>query len=162
MRPKYTSEQRVKIFWGNVQKGPSTGCWNWTAGRDKDGYGRFWWREKTRGAHRISYEMAFGLFPDDLHVCHRCDNPSCVNPEHLFLGTTQDNVADMDKKRRRGKNGLSGERIAAHKLTKKQVAEIRSRYRWRGIGGDDSVSLAKEFGVSSTQIRAIVKRIWWK
>lgn len=77
-----------------------TGCWEWTAERNRKGYGIFWRNASMTGAHRASYELHVGPIPDGLHVLHRCDNPPCVNPAHLFLGTNQDNVDDRQRKGR--------------------------------------------------------------
>lgn len=77
-----------------------TGCWEWIAERNRKGYGMFWHKDSMTGAHRASYELHVGEIPDALHVLHRCDNPPCVNPEHLFLGTNQDNVDDRQRKGR--------------------------------------------------------------
>lgn len=88
-------------FWSKVDKGP--GCWTWTGATQNYGYGAVTIHGLTRRAHRVSWELAHGPIPDGLHVCHRCDNPPCVNPDHLFLGTAQDNVDDKDAKGR-GRN----------------------------------------------------------
>ena len=84
----------------------TSGCWNWTGAIHRNGYGKFGRRDgdrqRTDGAHRVAWEVLIGPIPDGLHVLHKCDNPCCINPEHLFVGTNQDNVDDMMAKGRHG------------------------------------------------------------
>ena len=136
-------------FWKKVDKDgplhPICGqCWIWTAFKNKDGYGVF----RGIGAHRVSWKIHNGRIPDGLMVLHKCDNPGCIRPDHLFTGTDSDNIADSLAKGRYPE----GETSYAAKLTKKQVNDIRSRYR-RGLGA----SLAREFGVTRMAISLIVR-----
>src|SRR5215831_7021758 len=92
---------RIERFWSHVSK--ADGCWEWTAYRDPAGYGRLGAGSKKAGvilAHRFSWIIHFGPIPEGIHVCHHCDNPPCVRPEHLFLGSNADNHADMRAKGR--------------------------------------------------------------
>ncbi len=94
-----TMEER---FWAKVQLGSSEECWIWQAALKRDGYGLFRVESYVamRSAHRVSWEIAFGEIPTGMQVLHRCDNPPCVNPSHLWLGTQQDNIRDMNEKGR--------------------------------------------------------------
>lgn len=92
-------------FGRKIEKDPVSGCWNWTASRHRDGYG--WFGPGGRGravlAHRWAYENFVGPIPSGLYILHHCDNPPCVNPDHLFVGTQADNVADCIRKGRHAK-----------------------------------------------------------
>lgn len=158
-------------FWAKVRRDAS--CWEWTARRTPSGYGTIKVGTATRLAHRVSWELHFGAIPDGMCILHRCDNPPCVNPAHLFLGMQLDNVRDREAKGRAShgeKHGevmrrtfarlgpaVSGEQHPRAKLRREQAEEIRRRYR-RGNGCD----LAKEFGVSRSLVRWIVAGHSWK
>lgn len=90
-------------FWVKVDKISSlsyTDCWVWIGCKNPKGYGQFWGQDKMIGAHRYSWILKKGSIPNDLCVLHKCDNPPCVNPDHLFLGTQSDNMKDMAQKGR--------------------------------------------------------------
>ena len=130
-----------------------TGCWSWTGARGPQGYGFIKRKDGTQlRAHRVSYELAFGPIPPGLQVCHRCDNPPCVRPGHLFLGTARDNAADMVAKGRAARN--VGEQNGSARLTRAQVAQIRAATEHNG-------HLAERFGVTPSAIGLIKRRQRW-
>lgn len=143
-----TVEER---FFQNVDK--SGDCWEWTGLKDKAGYGLFGLGTNSNvGAHRWSYGHFNGTPPGNLFVCHRCDNPSCVNPNHLFLGTHQDNMTDMVEKGRA--NSLKGEDSPNSTITERQAREIYNDSR-------SHRKIAKIYGISHSTVSAIKnKRIW--
>jgi hypothetical protein len=145
-------------------------CWTWAGFTNAKGYARFGIGYARNYAHRVSFKLFVGPIPAGLEVCHTCDNPSCVNPKHLFVGTQDDNAQDMVEKGRSAKGAKSGsyrhpekrpcgERNAQHKLTDVQVLEIRSRYQ---AGGVSQQALAIEYGVCQPNIGCIVRREHWK
>jgi hypothetical protein len=169
-------------FWAKVDK---TGdCWLWTARLSRDGYGQF----RTGGvgtpnarAHRVAWALAYGAIPEGLLVLHRCDNPRCVRPEHLFLGTSADNVADRNAKGRqatgarlnipcdRGRGHRNprythpettarGERNGHARFTAEQVLEIR---RLWAAGGMLQRDIAAQFGTDQAVVSLIVRRKTW-
>lgn len=129
-------------------------CWEWTGTRNNNGYGVIRIQRKMIGAHRVAYELAFGAFDKALFVCHRCDNPTCVRPDHLFLGTLSDNAADMCRKGRQAK----GERNGHASLTDKKVVEIRALYK-HGITVPE---LAAVYGSTRSAVGHAVKGRTWR
>ncbi len=150
-----TPEQR---FWAKVDK--SGECWVWTAARKSRGYGQFHFAGRTQGAHRVSWEIAAGQpAPAGIDVCHSCDNPPCVNPGHLFLGTRADNAADMVAKGRSSRTPrFWGERHPRARLTDEAVRQIRA-LRALGIQG---LWVAHLFGVRPSTVAAVVHGQNWR
>lgn len=142
-------------FWSHVDKAGD--CWPWTKSLRKSGYGQCWDGRRVRAAHRVAWELTFGPIPAGAHVCHRCDNPLCCKPAHLFLGTGADNMADMVAKGR----SLRGERHPGAKLTEEDVLEIRRLYappRRHGIVRE----IARRFGVTPSAVAAIGSGRCWQ
>ena len=141
---------------------PMSGCWLWSGApgdSSKFGqYGRFRVRGVQEKAHRVAWMLYRGAIPSDMHVLHRCDNPACVNPTHLFLGTNKDNVDDRVAKGRSGSDPRPGELHPLHRLSEGDVRAIRARC----ARGESGVALAREFGVHCATISEIVNRRKWR
>lgn len=129
----------------------SGGCWLWTGHKARFGHGILLIDGKKRGAHRVSWIAHHGPIPDGMCVCHRCDVPACVNPDHLFLGTVKENFDDMRAKNRQP----FGERSGRAKLTEGDVRLIRMDTRAQK-------DIAGEFGITGTLVRKIKNREIWK
>lgn len=132
-------------------------CWIWLGHTMTGGYGIYGKKKERIGAHRMAWIFTNGSIPSGMNICHKCDNKICVNPEHLFLGTTLDNVRDMIQKGRRV--GHRGETSPSAKLTGVRVERIRNEYT---RGGITCKELAKEYGVSISTIRSAIKGRTWK
>lgn len=134
------------------------GCWLWLRGK-RNGYGQFDLKGKTVSAHRASYEFYVGKIPDGLRVLHKCDNPPCINPDHLFLGTDRDNVADCVKKGRSNRSRFVGGAVGGAngraKLTQESVLKIRADKR-------KLIEIAADYGVTSTTVCDIKAGRRWK
>jgi hypothetical protein len=132
------------------------GCWNWVATKDRDGYGLLTHhRGKQIRAHRASYEFHVAKIPVGLLVCHSCDNPSCINPNHLFVGTSKENTRDMLDKNRRPV--LRGERHPNAKLTNDQVTQIKQLRSENRLLKD----IANQFNISFQTVSSITKGTTW-
>lgn len=143
-------------FWRFVTKGDPENCWEWQGHLSMNGYGHIGVRYgRMQGAHRFSYEMHNGPIPSGLHVRHRCDNPACVNPAHLELGTQQDNVNDMIRRGRGNWRSPKGEASPTAILTEAQAREIK-------FGSEMGSVLAKRFGISQATVSAIRRGRLWK
>ena len=130
-------------------------CWVWTGWRTCKGYGSIRLNGKNAAAHRVSWEIHNGPIPGGLFVLHHCDNPPCVRPEHLFVGTAKDNTHDMIGKSRHA----HGERHHARKLNPESVRAIRARY---AVGGVSMASLAAEYGVWLLSIQNVIHGRTWR
>ena len=152
----------LERFWEKVDVRGEDDCWVWTGAKSPKGYGEFWFTERGKHtrAHQVSWILKFGDIRDGYGVLHKCDNPPCVNPKHLFLGTNYDNTRDRDAKGRRVQGRVylgkehpqHGENSPHNKLTSEQVLEIVS-LRSQGMKNKD---IASAFGVSC----GIVSNIW--
>lgn len=128
------------------------GCWVWFGQKDKGGYGVFWFYGKQCRAHRASHELYAGLIPAGMCVLHRCDNPACVNPDHLFIGTRKDNTQDMLRKGRWARAHPNARR--PHRLSAQDALYIFN-------SGETNVSLSKKFGLHRTTISDIKRGYIW-
>lgn len=147
-------------FWSQVQKTAS--CWLWIGATREDGYGIISVNGRPTRAHRYSWTMHRGEIPNGLHVLHRCDTPACVNPDHLFLGTNADNVADREAKGRGSPPPdvhHRGDDHPSSKLTEAIVREIRASYRPRVV---TQAELAKRYGVSEAAVWAVLHGQNWR
>lgn len=125
-----------------------TGCWEWSRSKNNKGYGQFHYKGKDWLVHRLSFTLHEGEIPNGLFVCHKCDNPKCLNPDHLFLGTMADNMADMAKKLRCG----------TVRLTVAQVREIK-RLNNSGLG---PVKISRLLNVPSSTVNGVTAGHHWK
>jgi hypothetical protein len=143
----------VDRFFSKLIMIPFHTCWEWIGNKRPDGYGRLNHNKQQYRAHRLSWILHFGDIPEDFVVCHSCDNPSCVNPHHLFIGTDGDNTRDRNAKGRA--NMPKGEDHHRCKLSSFQIKEIRESQL-------SSRKLAKQFKVSHRNILAIKNYKSWK
>jgi len=149
-----------ETFWNNINISSKDLCWEWIGKAGTNEYAQTRWNNIPILCHRKSYELFYGVdVPDDLEVCHTCDNPPCCNPYHLFLGTHQDNVDDRERKGRNKLPHSLGEEHGKHKLTEEEVLEIiRLYYK---VGGHTYHTLAEIFNVSFGNVRKIIKGQTW-
>lgn len=176
-------QSSVERFWSRVDRQGPGECWPWLASRFKDGYGQFRLGSHSR-AHRISWTLTFGDIPPGLCVLHRCDNPACCNPAHLFLGTNLDNVADMIAKGRNATGDRNGSRLHPERLLRgdRHPNRLRPERVPRGVknknskltesdirairnavaSGESQASVALKFGVHQTCVSAVVRLLTWR
>jgi hypothetical protein len=157
-RKNATPEEIRQYIVENSEPVTESGCWIWMRGWDNSkGYGCIQYKGATRKAHRVSYEVFIGPISDGLHVCHNCDLPSCVRPDHLWLGTNLDNLLDKERKGRG--NQPRGVLTNRAKLTEHHIQYIRSAY---STGEAKQQQLADRFGVSQVLISQIILKKAWK
>jgi hypothetical protein len=150
---KYPSAEVA--FWSHVTPGAADDCWRWHGPLNGYGYGLAQWIGSRRWrAHRLSYYLHFGPIPDDIQVLHKCDNPPCVNPNHLFLGTISNNMQDKTSKGRQ----MQGEQVPSSKLTDDDVRLIRSL----AANGILHRVIAHQFNLTRSAITNIVNRRSWQ
>lgn len=150
-KPRLTEDERF-----NIRVNKDGRCWGWTGAKNRAGYGVFSTKtSQSRLAHRIMWEKEKGAIPQGMQILHHCDNSSCVNPDHLFVGSQKDNMDDMANKGR--KVIVTGEQNGMAKLTKSQVKEIRL------IGKSLSLRrVAALYNVSYENIRLILNKKTWE
>lgn len=134
-----------ETFWMMIRR--NGGCLEFTGGKSDKGYGKLNFNGRTQRAHRVSWELTNGPIPDGMFVCHDCDNPPCINPMHLFLGTAVENSRDMVDKHRQA----SGHRNGRSVLTPEQVMEIRSNPKI------PAARLARKYGVHHSSVKNVRK-----
>lgn len=168
---EFTEKDRGR-FAGDYMPEPTTGCWLWTAGLQKYGYGGFSMRARTYPAHRISWLMHRGAIGDKF-VLHKCDTPACVNPEHLFLGTQADNIRDMDRKGRGRRLGVAGARNGA-RLYPERLSRGEKRYnavltdalvreiRLAADAGEGPASIGRRLHLDRNHVSHVIKRRSWR
>lgn len=139
-------------FWEKVEIRNSDDCWLWRGALSSHGYGNLGSGDgKTLRAHCVSFELAYGGLPPGCVICHRCDSPACVNPNHLYAASQAANLGDMAAKGR----SAHGERSAAARLSESAVLTIRSSAR-------KQIDLAKQLGVSPMTISYAKRRLAWR
>jgi len=150
-----TNKTRFQLFEDKVWPEPNSGCWLWSGAKTSSGYGSFAMdRYRTIPAHRYAWICAYGSIPDGIDVCHRCDNPLCVNPEHLWLGTHTDNNSDRHRKGRSRGGSMKGTANPSAKIDWDAVKEIGSKKMSRS-------HYAAQYGITYWTVRDIeTHRIW--
>lgn len=145
------------LFWAKVDT--SGDCWLWTGYLDRQGYGRVGRKGRNpMGAHRYAWELTNGPIPEGKVIRHSCDNPPCVNPVHLQLGTQRDNIADRQRRGRHRPGRFPGEAHHSHKLTNADVLACRAAYD----AGEKVSVLARRYGLNHKSMYQVVTRRTWR
>lgn len=150
--------QATEKFWRYVEK-VLGGCWLWTGAKQSTGYGNVRIGRRSLQAHRVSWVLANGNLPNKTCVLHKCDIRNCVNPDHLFLGTQEENNKDAKRKGRSRGPALRGEKNGQTKLTEEQVMEMRKLH---AMGNCTFLDLGEQFGVGAPTAYKIVRGYLWK
>ena len=166
----HTRDEKIERFWSFVRRSENDECWIWNGRKDKNGYGVFIFEGKSYRTHRLAWILTTGgELPPALKVLHKCDNPSCINPKHLYPGTNADNMRDMVLRGRSLKGKLNpshlhpenmprGEQNTRSKLTEAKVRQIR---KLAAKGVSNSV-IGRQFGIWPNNVRFIINRQTWK
>lgn len=157
------TQTQIERFWRKVEKKSDDECWDWIGALNGQGYGNWWIPGKWLRATRVSYFLSKGSFLKRLSICHRCDRPSCCNPNHLFPGTQVENMQDSANKGRNGSQRYPEKRpkgtlVNTAKLTEEQVWEIRDRY----ANGERISKLSREYGIDWTATKLAATYKTWK
>lgn len=153
------TQQAIERFWSKVDKRGDSECWLWHGAQNSHGYGHLTYQQRNYPAHRFAYLITHGCIPEGYFICHRCDVRNCVNPAHLFLGTSADNLHDMWNKGRGKHQVYPGNANPKAKLTDEQVMEIRQSDA-KGMTGKQV--LADRYGVCLGTIYTILSNKGWK
>jgi len=146
----------IKRFWDKIDVRENDICWNWKLSKNAGGYGRVRYKNSMTVSNRIAYAIMYGDIPEGLCVLHKCDNPACCNPKHLFVGTQKENVLDMERKGR--SNHPRGSDLNSSILTENDVLKIRDLY---SKGEFTHLEIAKTFNVSDSTVHNIVTGKTW-
>jgi hypothetical protein len=155
--------QLPERFTSKIEVDNNSGCWNWTACKDDHGYGRINTRSSGKyvywKAHRYAWTMVNGEIPKGMIILHKCDNPPCVNPDHLRIGTYKDNSQDMVQKGRGKIVHYRGEKHSRARFTNEQVREMRRLYEHEGLSQSE---IGRRYNAAPAVARRIVKYETWK